>query len=412
MPLKNSKTASAKIKQSYLADYPLEGSEFDVPLAVLMQLPPRRRRHFVVELLRALGRLIDSDEMALKVRTPFKGEMKDLRKLLRSPPDEYLFTDEESGKRWVLGKGSPGSSHIFWSRNNIWRMKTKFGCLPDDIRNCSPALIRKLDRLFDPNVVSKDSLRVPTKSVIVNALTYMQFDTGTGCAFPPFHAKFFADRYLPKDTDCTVVDPCAGWGGRLLGTLLVNRTHHVRYIGIDPEIRNRPAYEGLTRRVRVWLKREISGTRDCVMFYRPFEDWIKSKYAIGLRGTVDLVITSPPYFGAENYNPENPRQSCNRYDEYQTWRENFYRPLMLGAFDLLKPGGHFVLNIADVADAQNLERDARALAAEVGFVSREFFKLALSITPAARKGKNTHKVLVDGKLFKSEPVFVFQRPRS
>jgi tRNA1(Val) A37 N6-methylase TrmN6 len=242
-------------------------------------------------------------------------------------------------------------------------------------------------------------------------LNYLEFQMGSGCAFPPFHAKFLADRYLPKDADGIVVDPCAGWGGRLLGTLLINRRHHVQYIGIDPEERNREAYEGLTRRATVYLKKEITGTRDCTIYYQPFEDWIVSSNARKLYGKVDLVITSPPYFAAENYNPDNPNQSANRYDEYRGWRESFYRTLVKGAFALLKPNGHFILNIADVAEAPRLERDARKLAAEEGFVSDGFFKLAMSMTPTARKAGNArHVVQVNGKLFKQEPVFVFKKP--
>lgn len=208
-----------------------------------------------------------------------------------------------------------------------------------------------------------------------------------------------------------MVDPCAGWGGRLLGSLLVNRKPRVDYYGIDPEFINAEAYEGLKRRVNIWLKNELTGPRDAKLYYKPFEDWIKTKVAKSLRRKVDLVITSPPYFVAENYNPNNRRQSANRYPEYLQWREGFYRALVKGAYDLLKPNGSFVLNIADVAEAPKLERDARKLAAEAGFVGAGFYKLAMSIGPAQRKAKNArHIVAVNGKQFKYEPVFVFHKP--
>ena len=239
----------------------------------------------------------------------------------------------------------------------------------------------------------------------------MQVNQLSGTAFPPFHAKFFADKFLPKDEAGIVLDPCAGWGGRLLGSLAVNRKQRVHYYGIDPEFRNKKAYEGLKRRVNVWLKNELTGPRDATLFYEPFEDWINTKPARSLRDKVDLVITSPPYFAAENYNPRNRRQSANRYPEYLQWRENFYRVLMENAFRLLKPNGYFVLNIADVAEAPRLERDARKLVAEAGFVGAGFYKLAMSINPAHRKAKNArHVVTVRGNKFKYEPVFVFRKP--
>ncbi len=290
-------------------------------------------------------------------------------------------------------------------------MKTKGGYLQEQLLEGSPKLMRTIDKLLDSRVESKKGFRNTKKSAILNILSYLEMDKSSGCAFPPFHARFFADKYLPQDSDGIVLDPCAGWGGRLLGTLLVNRASHVQYIGIDPEERNRKAYEGLTRRATIWLKREIPGTRDSKIFYQPFEDWIASSSAKKLFGQVDLVLTSPPYFGAENYNPENPKQSANRYNQYTIWREEFYRRLMRGAFDLLKPGGHFVLNIADVAEAPMLERDARKLAVDEGFVGDGFYKLAMSMSAATRKAGNArHATQVDGKLFKHEPVFVFKKP--
>ena len=81
-----------------------------------------------------------------------------------------------------------------------------------------------------------------------------------------------------------------------------------------------------------------------------------------------------------------------------------------GAYKLLKPGGVFVLNIADVKEAPKLERDARKLAYEAGFASAGFYKLAMSIGPTLRKAKSIrHVLVVNGKQFKYEPVFVFRK---
>jgi hypothetical protein len=158
------------------------------------------------------------------------------------------------------------------------------------------------------------------------------------------------------------------------------------------------------------LKKELPGERSAQIFYQPFEDWLKSKAAKELHGKADLVITSPPYFSAENYNPSNRKQSANRYSNYEKWRSHFYRPLVKGAFDLLKPNGTFVLNIADVAAAPRLERDARTLATEAGFSNGGFYKLAMSINPSQRVSKSArHTVMVDGSLFKYEPVFIFKK---
>lgn len=397
--------------KSFAPDFPLQGTKLDLPMPQVLAMTPAERRKYVRHVLAALRRQIDRDTMALKKRVTFGAEMRDLRKLLHSPADQYLYTDERTYKRNVLGRGSPGNTHTYWSRSQMWKMKTRGGDLAELIRKPTPSFLASIANLLDVNNASKAGFRKESRSAVQNILSYLQLDKSTGTAFPPFHAKFLADKFLPTQGDGIVVDPCAGWGGRLLGTLCVNRTGHVRYFGVDPEKRNKPAYEGLKRRVNVWLKRELNGKRSARVFYQPFEDWIASRSAGKLIGHVNVVVTSPPYFSAEQYNPLNPKQSANRYKSYREWREGFYRELFIGAANLLKPGGVFVLNIADVAEAPRLERDARLIARDIGFENAGFFKMAMSVAPSMRKSGNIrHAVEVNGKLFKHEPVFCFRKP--
>lgn len=408
-----SKSHKSSSKRRVTPDYPLQGTELDLSLTRVVVWSPEKRRAYIQRLLTALGREIKRDTMSLKRRKPFKDEMRDLRKLLHARADQFLYTDEKTWKRNVLGKGSYGSSHTFWSRHHMWKMKTKGGDLAEDIINRSPSLIRLLEKLLDQTNRSTEGFRIYRKTTVQTVLFFLQVHRGVGTAFPPQHAKFFADRYLPKDGDGIVFDPCAGWGGRLLGSLCVNRTGHVQYYGVDPERRNKDAYDGLERRINIYLKRELTGTRSATLYYRPFEAFIKTQAAKKLFGRCDLVMTSPPYFDCENYNPQNARQSSNNYATYEQWRIRFYRPLMKGAFDLLKEGGVFVLNIANVASAKSLEKDARILAREVGFESEAFFKMALTISPGTRNSTGKaprHSVVVQGKLFKHEPVFCFRKP--
>lgn len=399
------KTNPAKLEP----DYPLQSSSLDLPLGFVLRMNDAQRRSYIEKVLSALHREIRQGTMALKTKVSRKKELRDLRHLLRAPSDKYLFTDEKTYKRNVLGKGAPGFTHTVWSRKFTWQMATKQGSLAEQIAKQRPSLVNKLDALLNGSNTGKQKLRVNTKTAIQNILSFLQFDKGVNAAFPPFHVKFLADTFLPKEGNCLVVDPCAGWGGRLLGTLCVNRTAKVRYIGIDPERRNKDAYENLLKRVQVYLRSEVKGPREADFSYRPFEDWIISPKAKALKGKADLVITSPPYFSAENYNTTNAKQSANRYKTYEEWREKFYRKLVQGAYDLLKPNGVFVLNIADVTSAKRLERDARILAREGGFENAGFYKLAMSVTPGTR-GNERHSVKVDGVIFKHEPVFCFVKP--
>lgn len=388
-------------------DYPLQGSPLDRTTAEVRALSASDRDAYFTDVLTALGQEIRHDHMALKTRIPFKKEMRDLRQLLTSPVDAFLLTDDRTYERNVLGKSAYGSTHAYWSRTQMWKMKTKMGDLQASLLRVDPKLVRMLARQYRP---TNATLVFANPLLIPSMLQFLQFQHGSGTAFPPFHARFFADKYLPAEGG-VVIDPCAGWGGRLLGTLCVPRDGAVRYVGCDPNRKNKFAYDGLTRRVTVWLKQEVRGTRSADLFYRPFEDWLRSAAANRYMGNADLVITSPPYFGAENYDPSSTKQSANRYTTYEKWRTKFYLPLVQGAYDLLKPDGVFVLNIANVREATRLEADARRLAKQVGFVGDGFYKLAMSLHPSLRKAKKQpHTVTVNGALLKYEPVFVFRKP--
>lgn len=389
-------------------DYTLQGSEFDLPMETVLGFSSRERAEYIDGLLDRLAKTIRAGKLSLRSNVRLGKEMREFRQLFHAAADEYLLLDERTGKRNVLASRTPGASHAYWSRNQMWKMETKSGNLSKQIKTKDPVLVTQLNKFIDPNNESKAGFRGP--NTLRSILTFLQMDKHSGTAFPPMHAKFFADKFLPKNSPGIVVDPCAGWGGRLLGSLAVNRKTHVHYYGVDPEFRNKEAYEGLRHRAITWLERDRTGPRDATFFFEPFEDWIKLKAAQSLMGKADLVITSPPYFGAENYNPKNPRQSANRYTQYPKWRESFFRVVVEGAYKLLKPGGVFVLNIADVKEAPKLERDARKLAYEAGFASAGFYKLAMSIGPTLRKAKSIrHVLVVNGKQFKYEPVFVFRK---
>ena len=351
--------------------YLLHGTWWDITTAEALAMSATERRDYLVLLLTELYRLMRrTQSVTLKRNVPFAKEMAALRRLVRTPthPDRnpYLLTDDIHVRRDCLAIGTPAhSEHTYWAQYAMWRMATKAGDLRKDVaqavRDASrplkrpverpkKTLLTRLDELLDVTRKSKASFRSAHEHALPMIYSYLQTQYNVRTAFPPFHAKFLADRYLPHDRDCIVVDPCAGWGGRLIGTLCVRRSHRVTYYATDPNERMRDAYAGLTRRATIWLKQDITAPRAAKVFPTPFETWIRSATARRLYGTVDLVMTSPPYFSAEVYDT-SVKQSANQYQNYDVWREQFYRPLIQGAFELLRAGGTFVLNVANVARA-------------------------------------------------------------
>jgi hypothetical protein len=159
------------------------------------------------------------------------------------------------------------------------------------------------------------------------------FTIGPGYAvaheFYPSLARNMALRYK-----CTpnsrVLDPCGGWGGRMIGFSTV--VDH--YTCFEPETRTHAGlcklYEFI-KLMRPNFKAEVN--KVC------FED-CKIK-----KGYYDFALTSPPYYDMEIYSQEETN-STNRYKTFDTWCDGFYLPLIENTMQQLKPGAPFVLDIS------------------------------------------------------------------
>ncbi len=134
-----------------------------------------------------------------------------------------------------------------------------------------------------------------------------------------------------------VYDFSSGFGGRLLGFLACDFAYlkRSRYIGVEPATKT---YNALNKMVRFF------GVEDKVTLYKMgAEDFCPDE----LRGKVRLAFSSPPYFSKEHYSTE-PTQSYLKFPEYEQWRRRFLFRVLEKSYRLLKPGGIFIINIADV----------------------------------------------------------------
>ncbi|HEX3127423.1 MAG TPA: hypothetical protein VH394_08840 [Thermoanaerobaculia bacterium] len=186
-----------------------------------------------------------------------------------------------------------------------------------------------------------------------------------------------------------VLDFSAGYGGRLLGCAPLRRA----YVGVDPcadQVRGLQAMiETLGRLADVQARADIVP--------RCAEDVLP-----GLAdASFPLVFSSPPYFDAERYSVE-PTQSYLRHPRYEEWVERFLGTVIAESARVLSPGGHLLINVADV-HGYELTREVRRLAApHLRLVTA--LRLRLGNKPYLRK-------YTGGCSFKYEPVFVFRKPR-
>lgn len=206
----------------------------------------------------------------------------------------------------------------------------------------------------------------------------VQYQLRTPTIFRPGVAKYIYQTYGGEGT--TTWDPCAGYGGRMLGALATG-TH---YIGTDVE---EETIEG-NQRLASTLGLEAKVTLHCT----PAETF-------EVPTDIDVVFTSPPYFDREKYS-ESEDQSWVKHgsSDLDGWLEGFLRPVILKAHKALKDGGTFAMNICDLNDNRGnvvpLESEMFRLAIGEGLEPVEMLKMPLSnLSPRAY-----------------EPIFIFKKP--
>jgi hypothetical protein len=178
--------------------------------------------------------------------------------------------------------------------------------------------------------------------------------------FSPLVARYLYEKYLPNNGGL-VFDPCSGWGGRLMGSICSSK--NIQYIGCDvnSNIFQHRSYERIGEFIQEEVGRkskykvhQISSTR-----YNETDDYKEHK------GKVDLILTSPPYFNQEQYSTDK-EQSYNLYPSYSEWVDGYIRETFQIGYDLLKPNGVLLLNIADTKELP-LELDTLGVLEEIGF---------------------------------------------
>jgi len=141
-----------------------------------------------------------------------------------------------------------------------------------------------------------------------------------------YYRPHFAKQIIETTgkTTGTLFDPCAGWGGRLLGTVAAGW----KYIGCDTD---RVTYGHLVELVK------FLGIKDMVTLYHdpPIQD------SMNLVPKVDVVLTSPPFYNLENYD----RNISEEYQTYEVWSSEFLKPLVEKSLKKLKTGGLSCWNV-------------------------------------------------------------------
>lgn len=146
--------------------------------------------------------------------------------------------------------------------------------------------------------------------------------------FPPHIARDLC-REFGVTKNSKVLDPCGGWGGRMIGVSVVADN----YCCFEPSTKT---YNGLLK-LNDFI-RNLNHSFNAEVHCLPFEESnLEDNY-------YDFALTSPPYYDTEDYSDEETN-SKNRYKTFDDWCDGFYIPLIKKTMNALKEDRVFVLNI-------------------------------------------------------------------
>jgi hypothetical protein len=157
----------------------------------------------------------------------------------------------------------------------------------------NPASIQKL---FE-NVCDK-SKHTCSKRQLAMHMTQAFSRRSPVCFFKPSIAKHFYKKFNATK----VLDPTAGWGGRMLGAYACG----IEYIGIDTNIDLKPAYASMIEELKYPAKMIWDSCLNV--------DFSELDY--------DFVLTSPPYFNKEIYENMKP------FENKKTFYIDFLIPMI------------------------------------------------------------------------------------
>jgi len=198
--------------------------------------------------------------------------------------------------------------------------------------------------------------------------------------FPPRVAMTVL-KHLYPDQKITMMDPCAGFSGRLIGAFCSGVVQ--RYIGIDL---SQKTIQGLCKTKTILNKINQEFLADIV--YGNCIDVMAETVE-----KVDFVFTSPPFLDEEEYT------GVDVVRDYDKWKEIFIGPFIRGSYSVLKPGGQLAV-YTEAIRRNDFPVDFGNIAAETGFDRMKDIRFKVPARENLRKDR-THREV---------GVIVFRRP--
>lgn len=165
-----------------------------------------------------------------------------------------------------------------------------------------------------------------------NLYECFRIDRGSIVMFKSTTAKYIYKKYGAT----SVLDPTAGWGGRMLGAWALD----IDYTGIDTNVNMREAYNNMMDYLLEFDNNlignffEVESKSNLNMIWNSALDVDFSEI------DYDFVLTSPPYVNLEIYEHMTP------WESNQAFYENFFIPIWQKCVDNIRAGGKVCFNIS------------------------------------------------------------------
>lgn len=208
-------------------------------------------------------------------------------------------------------------------------------------------------------------------------------------------SKHLCDVYEPR----RVLDFSAGWGDRLTGFLASASVEHITLI--DP----RPGSIAACKRQHAAVASLLPSPKTLVTHQHPAEEVLPRLPA----RSVDLIVTSPPYFDLEEYGEttaEAKGQIRTRVANVDEYLRVFLQPVLTHCARVLAPGGVLALNLDDNATTG-------CVLCKPALQILKTTKLELIGTAGLRKGRGFGEgrvgVAQKDVVEKAEPIYLFRK---
>lgn len=211
--------------------------------------------------------------------------------------------------------------------------------------------------------------------------------------FKPVISKYIYETYVPQNG--TVLDPCAGYGGRLTGLIATRK--NLTYHGIDPcpeTVIGNAQLAGHFSKLYDVLTNEKAWPFNYSFDMGCAEDVMPKLNS----GSYDLIFTSPPYFDIEKYDTL-PNQSYLKFPTYSDWIEGFLKVILLESIRVCKHGGHIIYNVKNSGKFK-LADDLVKIMESQNLKLKKTYHMRLT---------NNEFHLKEGNTFHTEPIFVWEK---